>query len=265
MRTFVFVVLLRSSVFLWCFAYVFANLLGFRSRELSETPFFLGSCGGGGLFPSSKLLSLEKRKVFLVRIHCPHPDSDARSLKGIHPVLAIPLPSSVPRSHNSPKLLWRLLGKLAGKLGVLGGVAGKLLRRLPLLCSSRQLAVSAAVLPPLFPALRVFPTVSSAVSTAVWGNSYFTAKTPSTKKLQSCVLESFVMESFGLIFDFTRSRQRKELLFTQKVGRAEPPPRRHYPPPPPHPVSCHQSDKTQTKAHRGQRKHQASARSGGAH
>ena len=37
-----------------------------------------------------------------------------------------------------PNLLWRLLGKLLGKLGVLEGVPGELLRRLPLLCSSGQ-------------------------------------------------------------------------------------------------------------------------------
>ena len=36
-----------------------------------------------------------------------------------------------------PKLLWRLLEKLAGKLGALGGVLGELLWRLPLLYSSR--------------------------------------------------------------------------------------------------------------------------------
>ena len=42
-RTFVFVVLLRSSVFQCCFAYVFAYLLVFHSREcLAKILFFLG-------------------------------------------------------------------------------------------------------------------------------------------------------------------------------------------------------------------------------
>ena len=43
-----------------------------------------------------------------------------------------PRPSTGPRSPSSRKLLWRLLEKLAGKLGALGGVPAELLRRLSL-------------------------------------------------------------------------------------------------------------------------------------
>ena len=47
--------------------------------------------------------------------------------------LPFPSPSTGSRRPNSRKLLWRLLGKLAGKLSALGGVPGELLRRVPIL------------------------------------------------------------------------------------------------------------------------------------
>ena len=50
--------------------------------------------------------------------------------------LRFPRPSIGPPSLDSPKVLRRLLRKLPGKHGVLGGVLGELLRRLSVLCGA---------------------------------------------------------------------------------------------------------------------------------
>ena len=69
-----------------------------------------------------------------------------------------------------PTIAVETAGETVGKLEVLGGCAGELLRRLPLLCCSRQ-----GKSPQQFPrhrppALRVSPAVSPTVSTATLGN-----------------------------------------------------------------------------------------------
>ena len=97
----------------------------------------------------------------------------ASSLKRCTPNFAIPRPSTGPRSPDSPKLLRRL----AGKFGVLEGVLGELLQRLPvgLQLRSRETAVPPAVSAAVLPALPPAPRISPAVSAAVWGNPGFGA------------------------------------------------------------------------------------------
>ena len=92
-----------------------------------------------------------------------------------------------------------VLEKLPGKRGVLGGVTGELLQRLPVALRSREAAVSAT----LPPALRVSPAVSPAVSwNGVWGRGCNEAE--STRARHS-VNEGFGKEFYGKVNSVKRS------------------------------------------------------------